>query len=91
VNTFIDQRAVERIRAEYLEMPGMKLTPSQVQRLCGVDSAACQSVLEALVQTNFLSLRPDGTYIRSTEGRLPNPQPAKTTLTRFVPGTRRAS
>ena len=26
-----------RLRAEYLEMPGMRLTAQQVQRLCGVE------------------------------------------------------
>ena len=31
---------IQRIRAEYLEMPGLSLRPEQVQRLCGVDSTA---------------------------------------------------
>ena len=38
-----------RIRAEYLEMPGLRLTPDQTERLCGVERALCQIVLDALV------------------------------------------
>lgn len=55
---------VQRIRAEYLEMPGLTLRPEQVQRLCGVDSAQCESVLEALVDSGFLAKRADGSYAR---------------------------
>jgi hypothetical protein len=62
------QVVVERVRAHYLEMPGMRLTVPQVQRLCGVDRTACEVVLEALVEAQFLCMRPDGTYARSTDG-----------------------
>lgn len=55
---------VQRIRSEYIEMPGLTLRPEQVQRLCGVDRALCDSVLETLVQSGFLSRRADGAYAR---------------------------
>ena len=58
----------ERIRAEFLEMPGLRLTVVQVQRLCGVDAALCQSVLDALVEMRFLRANADGTYARVSEG-----------------------
>jgi hypothetical protein len=29
---------IPRVRAEYLEMPRLRLTPEQMQRLCGVES-----------------------------------------------------
>ena len=45
-------------------MPGLSLRPEQVQRLCGVDGTLCQSVLEALVESGFLSRRADGAYGR---------------------------
>src|SRR5207245_3241663 len=32
---------LSRLRAEFVEMPGMLLTPDQVQRLCGVERALC--------------------------------------------------
>ena len=57
-------QAFERIRGEYREMPGMRLTPVQVERLSGVEVAVCRLVLDDLVRTQFLSVRPDGTYAR---------------------------
>jgi hypothetical protein len=56
----------QRIRAEYLEMPGMILTTDQVSRLCGMERSACQTVLDALVDAQFLTLKSDGTYVRRT-------------------------
>jgi hypothetical protein len=43
-----------RIRAEYLEMPGLRLTVPQAQRLCGVEGVSCKTVLDALVAERFL-------------------------------------
>jgi hypothetical protein len=93
VNTFLDQRVVERLRAEYLEMPGMKLRIEQVQRLCGIEQTMCKLVLDALVKTSFLCLKSDGTYVRLTEGSSPRPRPAKAvvTSTPIVMTSRRAS
>ena len=93
VNIFLDQRVLDRIRAEYLEMPGMKLTPAQLQRLCGIEQTMCTLALESLVKAHFLTLKSDGTYVRLTEGRSPPPRPAKaaTKPTPFVTTSRRAS
>jgi DNA-binding GntR family transcriptional regulator len=63
-----DQQLLNRIRIEFLEMPGLQLTPAQLQRLCGVDRTVCQQVLATLVATKFLCLRPNGTYARLTDG-----------------------
>ena len=62
------QQAFERIRAKYQEMPGMRLTLEQVQRLSGVDRAVCERVLEDLVRAKFLSPGPDGGYARYRDG-----------------------
>ena len=59
---------LQRIRAEYLEMPGLRLKVEQAQRLCGVERAACQRVLETLVERKFLCVKPDGAYARLTDG-----------------------
>ena len=59
------RRALQRIRAEYLEMPGMKLTAQQVQRLAGVDGLVCTGVLEELVTSGLLCRDASGTYRRS--------------------------
>lgn len=54
-----------RVRGEYLEMPGLRLTPAQAQRLFGLDAMAAQLVIEALVDARFLRRRPDGTFVRA--------------------------
>jgi hypothetical protein len=69
-----------RIRAEYLEMPGLRLTLEQAQRLCGVERMLCKQVLDALVEAKFLRLRSDGAYARVMDGELPRPHPAKADL-----------
>jgi hypothetical protein len=57
-----------RIRAEYLEMPGLRLTPAQAQRLWGLDERTCLQVLESLTKDRFLDRRDNGTYARLTDG-----------------------
>jgi hypothetical protein len=71
---------VQRIRAEYLEMPGITLRAEQVQRLCGMDSALCESVLAALVESGFLSKRADGAYGRHRNPDIARLRPAKASL-----------
>ena len=69
---------LNRLRAEFLEMPGLCLTPEQVQRLCGIEPTMCQLVLDSLVDGKFLCAKPDGHYARLTTG--PHPHPAKADL-----------
>ena len=72
---------LKRIRGEYLEMPGLRLTMAQAQRLCGVERTLCQRVLGTLVETGFLCVTKDGTYARVTDGAdSPHPRPAKADL-----------
>ena len=68
-----------RIRAEYLEMPGLSLTLEQAQRLCGVERALCKAVLDALVDAKFLCVRSNGVYTRLTDGEVARPPSAKHT------------
>lgn len=69
---------VTRIRGEYLEMPGLRLTLAQAQRLCGVERMLCKTVLDALVETKFLCVKPNGTYARAIDGHeVPRPRPAR--------------
>ena len=53
-----------RIRAEYWEMPGLKLTPVQAQRLWGLDEESCDTLLIGLVSTGFLARTHDGAFVR---------------------------
>jgi hypothetical protein len=93
VSSFLDRRMLERIRAEYLEMPGMKLRSEQVQRLCAIEPTMCELVLDALVRANFLCFKSDGTDMRLTEGTSSLPRAAKVALrsTAFVTTSRRGS
>ena len=61
------EQAFNRIRAEFMEMPGMRLTPEQVERLSGVGCPICRLVLDDLVRAGFLSVGAGGTYARSTD------------------------
>ena len=62
MSTCRHEQILERLRAEYREMPGMKLKLEQVQRLCGIDQPLCKRALKALVEAKFLRLGSDGTY-----------------------------
>ena len=55
---------IVRIQGEYREMPGLKLTEFQAQRLWGLDEGTCALVLTALVKQQFLRRTPAGTYLR---------------------------
>jgi hypothetical protein len=77
--------ALNLIRSEYLEMPGLTLKPEQVQRLCGVERVACQAVLESLVEAGFLAARLDGSYARAKNVELSQLRPAKANLVRALP------
>jgi len=54
-----------RIRAEYLEMPGLSLTLAQAQRLWNLPCAhCCCGFLEELAATGFLRKTPEGAFVR---------------------------
>ena len=80
MNKPVAPQIVQRIRAEYIEMPGLTLRPEQVQRLCGVDSTLCESILEVLVDSGFLSKRADGAYARYRNPDISRARPAKAGL-----------
>jgi hypothetical protein len=89
--TDVADRLHQRIRAEYLEMPGLHLTTEQARRLCGVEQVLCQQVLDTLVEMRFLCLKPNGTYARVTDGPdNPRAHPVGTDL-RSAPRIKQAS
>ena len=61
---------LQRVQGEFLEMPGLRLTPAQAARLWGLDSQTCTDVLAALVGERFLTCAGDGRYARLTEGKV---------------------
>jgi hypothetical protein len=57
------RQVVERMEAEFREMPGMRLTASQAQRLWGLDRATCRVALDTLAGRGFLTRASNGTYL----------------------------
>ena len=57
---------LQRVREQYREMPGLKLTKPQAMWLFGVAPSVCAAMLRALVMENFLSRTGDGLFVRST-------------------------
>jgi hypothetical protein len=58
------RKALIAIQAEYVEMPGLKLTLGQVARLCSLPIDVCQIAVGALVVTGFLIEMHEGSYGR---------------------------
>ena len=56
-------RWLDLIQAEYREMPGLKLTKAQVRRFWCLDAAACDALLEALVDARFLAKTRHESYV----------------------------
>jgi hypothetical protein len=62
--------ALRRVRGEYTEMPGLRLTTAQAQRLWGLDRASCDALLDAHVDSTFLVRTRDGAFVRSADMRV---------------------
>ena len=60
---------LQRIQGEYLEMPGLRLTPAQAQRLWGLERDVCDALLGALVDARFLAQTRDGAFVRMEGAR----------------------
>ena len=58
----VSSALLRRIRAEYLEMPGLRLTASQAQCLFGLDSETWAAALAALLDAKFLSRTHNGLF-----------------------------
>ena len=68
---------LQRIQGEFVEMPGLRLTAAQAQRLWGLERDVCDALLKALVEAKFLSRTRDGAFIRtdgSSPGRITVPR-----------------
>ncbi len=51
------------IQAEYLEMPGLHLTKAQIQRLWTLEPHMCDSLVDALMATEFLKKTRQEAYV----------------------------
>jgi hypothetical protein len=52
-----------RAEAEYLEIPGLKLTAAQASRLWHLDAGASATLLDAMVEAGVLYRARDGAYL----------------------------
>ena len=71
----VDDALLRRVYGEFLEMPGLRLTCQQAQRLWGLDESACLQLLEFLVDAKFLCRPGHGMYTRLTDGHTAYPRP----------------
>jgi hypothetical protein len=66
----VNELMLQRICSEFLEMPGLRLTCKQAQRLWGLDERSCEELLEFLVEAKFLCRPGHGAYLRVSDGRI---------------------
>ncbi len=64
-NPTVPAEIISRIRSEYHEMPGLKLTPRQAQRLWALDRNMCERLLALLLSERFLKKTADGAFVRA--------------------------
>jgi hypothetical protein len=55
---------VGRVRGEFLDMPGLRLTEPQARRLWALEPSLCTAVLTELVDNGFLLRTRDGAFVR---------------------------
>ena len=58
----------DRVRAEFHEMPGLRLTARQAARLFSIERAECEGLLRSLVATGVLACE-DGAFSLPGSGR----------------------
>jgi hypothetical protein len=63
-----DDDVLHRIQAEFREMPGLRLTPQQAQRLWNLNRSACETLLTKLVASRVLFRTADGSFVRFDSG-----------------------
>ena len=56
---------LQQVRAEYGDVPNLRLTPSQAQRLFDLEPPMCATILDALLKESFLWRTHDGLFVRS--------------------------
>ena len=55
---------IQRVRAEFTEMPGLRLTLAQARRLFALRTDICERVLNTLAAAGVVVRAPDGRYSR---------------------------
>jgi hypothetical protein len=61
------ERLAQAVRGEFRDMPGLRLTRAQLQRLYSMDGPTCDALLVRLVNEHFLSLTESNRFCRADE------------------------
>jgi len=80
--------AVDRVRADFLEMPGLELTVPQAVRLWSLGVDDCRHVLDALVDAGFLKWTTKRTIVLTGRGATLGlePQPSYISVRKGIGG-----
>ena len=65
----VDHGLVQQIEAEFQEMPGLRLTIEQAQRLWCLEPRTCHAVLKSLIDAGVLRRTKRGLFVLRREGR----------------------
>ena len=79
-----DDDILRRVRGEFIEMPGLRLTEAQAVRLWGLDPASCRKLLAVLVDAKFLFRTTSGAFMRVDHGRPLRAEPRGTTKKKTI-------
>ena len=60
-------KLLTRIRGEFLEMPGLRLTSAQAARLWAVDRPTSERILDRLTTAGFLLRNREGAYLLASD------------------------
>ncbi|MEY4095025.1 MAG: hypothetical protein RLZZ53_2224 [Acidobacteriota bacterium] len=66
--TSTDDQLLRRVRGEFREMPGMRLTLDQAARLWSIDRDTCANIFRSLVAARYLEVDAHGRYRKAHSG-----------------------
>ena len=66
-STVVLDEVLLRVQAEFLEMPGLRVTRAQARRLWALDDSVCEAVLCALVDARFLVESRNASFTRASD------------------------
>jgi len=67
ISTVVLDDVLLRVQAEFLEMPGLRVTRAQARRLWALDDAVCEAVLCSLVDARFLVESRNASFTRASD------------------------
>lgn len=62
------KEALTRLKAVFVDTPGVKLTTLHAAQIAGLDRQVCRVLLRTLTTTGFLERRVGGVFVRRSSG-----------------------